>query len=290
MLAQHRQRYGEAETNYRKALDIKLEYGDQHSAASDYHQLGMLAQHRQRYGEAETNYRKALDIFLEYGDQHSAASTYHQLGILAQHRQRYDEAETNYRKALDIKLEYGDQHSAASTYHQLGMLAQDRQRYGEAETNYRKALDIFLEYGDQHSAASTYHQLGMLAQDRQRYGEAETNYRKALDIRRNSDRRAASSTATKLGAVFAALGKHREAAGSFAYAAITWHQETGEWTQEDLQGLRRERAVIEQDEFTNLVTAHLPGDFAQDLMAIIDAPDPSGDVGGLGSGDRAATL
>jgi tetratricopeptide (TPR) repeat protein len=287
MIAEDRRRFDEAETNYRKALDIKLQYGDEHSAAATYHQLGMLAQDKRRYGEANTNYRKALDIYLQYGDQHSAATVYHQLGTLAQDQRRYGEANTNYRKALDIKLEYGDQHSAAYTYRTLGALAQDQQRYGEANTNYRKALDIYLQFGDQHNAANTYDQLGALAQEQRRYDQAEANYRKALDIHREFDKPAASSTATQLAVVLAELGQHREAARTFLYAAVTWHQETGRWGQEDLRGLRRESEVIGSDAFTGLVTADLPADLARELTAAIDTVSSSNDADGPAAGDLA---
>ena len=57
--------------------------------ASLYHQLGVIAQNQRRFDEAEANYRKALDIKLEFGDRHSAANTYHQLGRLAQEQRRF---------------------------------------------------------------------------------------------------------------------------------------------------------------------------------------------------------
>ncbi len=48
-----------------------------------------VAQHQRRYTEAETNYRKALELFIEFNDRHSQANTYHNLGIVAQHQRRY---------------------------------------------------------------------------------------------------------------------------------------------------------------------------------------------------------
>lgn len=56
--------------------------------AAVYHDLGIIAQEQRRYDEAETNYRQALDIYQEYGDQHSAADTYSQLNTLAHRRER----------------------------------------------------------------------------------------------------------------------------------------------------------------------------------------------------------
>jgi hypothetical protein len=40
----------------------------------------MVAQEQRRFTEAEDNYRRALEIKLEFNDRHSTASTYHQLG------------------------------------------------------------------------------------------------------------------------------------------------------------------------------------------------------------------
>ena len=120
----------EAETNYRQALDIYLEFGDRHGAASTYHQLGTVAQEQRRFDEAEASYRKP-STSTGFDDRHGAASTYHQLGSVAQDQRRFEEAEANYRKALDIFLEFGDRHGAASTYHQLGTLAQEQRRFAK---------------------------------------------------------------------------------------------------------------------------------------------------------------
>ena len=113
----------------------------------------------------------------------------------------------------------------------LGLLAKGQRRYSEAEKNYRKALDTFLKYDDYPKAAIAYNHLGDLAALQERYNDAETSYRKALHIRRVSDRRAASHTATKLGMALAALGQHYDAARNFLYAAVGSRQETGQWDQ-----------------------------------------------------------
>jgi tetratricopeptide (TPR) repeat protein len=91
-VAQQQRRFADAETAYRQALDLKLEFNNRHSAASTYHQLGMLAQEQRRFADAETAYRQALDLYLEFNDRHSATSTYHQLGIVAQEQRRFADA------------------------------------------------------------------------------------------------------------------------------------------------------------------------------------------------------
>ncbi len=274
-LAQDRREYAEAAASYRSALAIFLEAGDQRAAADSYHQLGTLAQDRREYAEAAASYRSALAIFLESGDQHGAADAYYRLGTLAHDQRRYAEAEASYRSALGITQQSGDQHSAALTHRQLGMLAREQQRYAEAEASYRQALEIFLASGDRDGAASTHHQLGTVARQQQRYAQAEASYRKALHIRQQSDPRAASSTAKQLGNVLTRVGQHGEAARVRLYAAMTWRQESGVWSAEDLEWLRGQRALIEPDEFVALVKEDVPAGLADDLIAAIAAGDPA---------------
>jgi tetratricopeptide (TPR) repeat protein len=156
------------------------------------------------------------------------------------------------------------------------MVAQDQRRFAEAEASYRQALDISLEFGDRHSAGLTYHQVGMVAQDQRRFAEAEASYRQALDIRRETDPRAASSTASRLGMTLASLGQHREAIRALLYAAVTWHQETGHWASNVLAWLHRESTLASPDELTALIEADVPPELASDLTAAISqATDPA---------------
>ncbi|UGT59854.1 tetratricopeptide repeat protein [Nocardia asteroides] len=202
IVAQQQRRFDHAENYYRQALDLLLESGDRHSAASTYHQLGMAAQEQRRFDHAENYYRQALDLLLEFGDRHSAAGTYHELGRVAQEQRHFDHAENYYRQALDLKNEFGDRHRAAGTYHELGRVAQEQRHFDHAENYYRQALDLKNEFGDRHSAASTYHQLGMAAQEQRRFDHAENYYRQALDLLLEfGDRHGAAGTYHQLGRV-----------------------------------------------------------------------------------------
>jgi hypothetical protein len=69
--------------------------------ASGYHQLGMLAEGRGDYGEAERQYRRALEISERTGDPDGMSITYSQLGILAHRRGDYGEAERQDRRSLE---------------------------------------------------------------------------------------------------------------------------------------------------------------------------------------------
>jgi len=147
-----------------------------------YHQLGRIAEERQQFDEAETWYRKALEIYERLGLERYAASDYHQLGIIAQERQQFDEAETWYRKALEIYERLGLERYAASDYHQLGMIAEERQQFDEAETWYRKALEIKERLGHPPLLVNTLAQFGVLRRKQNRLHESVAWFGKALTI------------------------------------------------------------------------------------------------------------
>ena len=132
----------------------------------------MVAQEQRRFEQAEDYYRQALDLKLEFGDRHGAASTYHQLGVVAQEQRRFEQAEDYYRQALDLFLEFGDRHSAALTYHQLGRVAQEQRRFEQAEDSYRQALQAFRDGGDERGASQEATTLGVFLAEVGRHDEA----------------------------------------------------------------------------------------------------------------------
>jgi tetratricopeptide (TPR) repeat protein len=72
-VAQQQRRFEEAEAAYKKALEIKLDFDDRHSAASTYHQLGRVAEEQRRFEEAEAAYKKALEVFVAFHNAHDAS-------------------------------------------------------------------------------------------------------------------------------------------------------------------------------------------------------------------------
>ena len=117
-----------------------------------------------------------------------------------------------------------------------------------------------------------------MAEVQRRFAEAEASYRQALDIRRDSDPRAASSTASMLGITLARLGQHHEAIRTLLYATITWHQQTGKWDSRDLAWLHRECALTSPGELTALIKTDVPPELADDLTTAIEqATNPADD-------------
>ncbi|GGP01923.1 tetratricopeptide repeat protein [Nonomuraea glycinis] len=226
-IAQDRGEYAQAETDYRRALTINEELGNQAGIAGSYHQLGRIAELRGEYAQAKTDYHRALTINEELGNQAGMATGYHQLGILAQLRGEYAQAETDYRRALTIKEELGNRVGMARSYHQLGMIAQLRGEYAQAETDYRRALTINEELGDRAGMATGYHQLGRIAELRGEYAQAETDYRRSLTIEEELGNQAGMATGYhQLGMIAQLRGEYVQAETDYR-RALTIDEELG---------------------------------------------------------------
>ncbi len=85
--------------------------------------MGRIAEERRDFAAAERWYQQSLAISEKHGNEHGAASTYHQLGMIAQERRDFAAAERWYQKSLAIEEKHGNEHGAASTYGQLGIIA-----------------------------------------------------------------------------------------------------------------------------------------------------------------------
>ncbi len=115
---------------------------DGERAAAWTHQLGILAQDRGDLSEAETQYRRALDISERLGNQAGMAASYRPLGMLAHARGDLSEADTQYRRSLDIDERLGNQAGMATSISQLGILAAEREQLEAAIGLHGRALLI----------------------------------------------------------------------------------------------------------------------------------------------------
>jgi tetratricopeptide (TPR) repeat protein len=181
-VAEEQRQWVTAESHYRQALALYIEFNDRHSQAGTYHQLGIVAQKHRQWATAESHYRQALALYIEFNDQYNQAKVYHQLGRVAQEQGQWATAESYYRQVLAIKIELNDRYSQAATYHQLGIVAQKHRQWATAESHYRQALAIYIEFNDRHGQARLYHSLGIVAQEQRQWATAESHYRQALAI------------------------------------------------------------------------------------------------------------
>ena len=218
-VAQEQRQWLEAESYYKQALQIFIDFNDRHSQASTYHQLGNVAQEQRQWSEAESYYKQALQIYIDFNDRYEQADTYHQLGNVAEAQRQWSEAETYYKQSLQIDIDFGNHHPQASTYHQLGNVAEAQRQWLEAESYYKQALQIKIAFNDRHSQALTYHQLGIVAQAQRQLSEAESYYKQALQVFIDfNDRYGQAGTYHQLGIVAQAQRQLSEAESYYKQA------------------------------------------------------------------------
>ena len=149
MIAEERRDFAAAEQWYRKSLAIEEKHGNEHDAASTYHQLGMtrrgaaglrggravVSQVAGDQGEARQRARRGQHLSPTGEDCRGAAGL----------RER---PSSGISKSLAIDEKHGNEHGAAITYHQLGRIAQEQRDFAAAEQWYRKSLAIEEKHGD----------------------------------------------------------------------------------------------------------------------------------------------
>lgn len=164
--------------------------GPRDALASAYNNYGILLEVKERYAEAETWARRALEVAADLPDTRESAiheTRYrHNLAIALSGQGRYDEAIEIFEQVLDSKLEQlGPRHpsrlisleSLASTHRNAGSLAEAAELF-EASRTLRREI-----YGpDALSLARVGNSLANVHHDAGRYPQAERAYREALEI------------------------------------------------------------------------------------------------------------
>ena len=151
-------RLDEAETAYRRALEIRPDYADAH------YNLGILLEAMGRPAEAEAAYRNALDATPGFVlARFNRANTLKALG-------RLDDAIADYQAAIVAAPDLAQAHNnLGSALHELG-------RSDEAVAAYRRAIEIAPEFADAH------YNMGIALQPQAQLDDAVAAYRRAIEI------------------------------------------------------------------------------------------------------------
>ena len=191
-------------------------------------ELGVLGKYTGRFDDAETFYRRALDIYLDvYGTDHdTVASIYHNLGGVAHARGQHRAGEPLARQAVEIRTRlYGPDHlSVAIDVAAWAALLDGCGRVDEAEIHLRHVLWVFRrEYGDDHyEIAVTAHNLAALRHRRGDFEGAIADYTEALARKERflgAEHPELASTLVNLGAALRALDRCEAALPHYRRAA-----------------------------------------------------------------------
>ena len=234
-------------------------------------QIGTLAQLRGDLTQAHDAHQAAFSAFSAIGDRVGIAVACHQLGMLAQDRGEPAQALEWYQKALQIDEELGNRAGMASSYHQLGVLAQVRGEPAQALEWYQKSLQIEEELGNRAGMASSYHQLGMLAQDRSQPTQALEWYQKSLQINEELGNRAGMAiTISQLGVLATKQGQPAEAVPLNLRSLAIRIQLGSPQVRIDLHWLRRQRELLGEERFGEILRVHLSEEDAAAVLGMME--------------------
>ena len=110
--------------------------------------LGDIAGMQDRYDDADTLLRDALNHYRTIGDRHGEANTLKSLGDIARMQNRYDDADTLLRDALNHYRTIGDRRGEANALLSLGRLASATGERNEARSRLLEAERLYRDIGD----------------------------------------------------------------------------------------------------------------------------------------------
>lgn len=161
--------------------------------AASINNLALLYQYRERFADAESLYRSALDIWEtkeEVGPTHPyTATSLTNLATLYRTANRFEEAESLYRRALTIREQIdANGPDTAESLDQLALLYFVQRRYAEGAPICCRALEIRRARiePDHPELGASCHNMAIFLHCQDEFEAAERLYQEALAIRRKS--------------------------------------------------------------------------------------------------------
>jgi tetratricopeptide (TPR) repeat protein len=147
-LRYRQQRYADALAGYHEALTIFANLNEPASVAAVWHQIGMVHQEIEQYEEAETAYRRALEINTQRKDLAGQASSLGQLGNLYRScLHRPEEALVFYRQAADMYTRLEDVRYEGTARNNIAATLRQLKRYDEARQEIDRAIECKEQIG-----------------------------------------------------------------------------------------------------------------------------------------------
>ncbi len=147
---------GSGKISDEKILNVNLGLADAH------YNLALLLYEQKKYGNAEKEYRKTIDIVVDYAEELTKKKiltvdkkemsddmeerilqsdtrlldAHYNLGLLFHEQENLDKAEKEYKKVIELNPRYEDAH------YNLGVLFQQQRKYEKAKKEYMETLRI----------------------------------------------------------------------------------------------------------------------------------------------------
>ncbi len=171
---------GDADEQYRKALELREAIGHRRGVASSLRNLAQLATIRGDLVEAEQLLDRARKLFADLGDRAGLAAVDNEIGLLAEERGDYVRALEAFRLALRGREALSDRRGGAESLNNIGFAHYQLGDYDSAQVFWRQANEAFVQLGDLNGVVRTSQNLGLLDTVRGRWDDAEQRLLQSL--------------------------------------------------------------------------------------------------------------
>lgn len=211
--------YEQAESLYRRSLEISRRIGAVDQEAATLVNLGAILREQGQYAEARSPIEESLALLRHNGDRRQLAIALQVMGGLAEAEGAYAEAQAHFRQSLAICEQLDDRMGLAILCANLANIARQEGDLSQARGWSEQALGLFQEIGDPWGIAVSSVRLGGLALALADYEGARQLFQTSLTLcREMGDPRGTAVSLCNLGHVALALGLLPKARALFGEA------------------------------------------------------------------------
>ncbi len=211
--------YDLSDTNYNKALSIRVGLSDIQGQSVSLTNLGNNASSRGQYQDAIDFYKRAQSLESGIGDRRAEANTAAGIARALVAVSKYADAVGQYNRSVDIRAAIGDKAGLAEALNGLGNAYGDIGDNERASQTYQKALLIAKEIGDDLGQSDTLNNLGLLELNQSRFATAIPYFQQARSpIAAAVDVRGQANVLNNLGRAHLALKQYDAAQAEFDQA------------------------------------------------------------------------
>jgi tetratricopeptide (TPR) repeat protein len=169
---------------YKDALQIYREIGDQQDIGNVLGNVGQYYDDRGKYDDALKLFKEALQIHRDLHNENNEGIALNNIGNTYLFKGDYDNARTYFEQALLLREKINVPGDIAETVHNLAEVSTKSGQYEQALSQYMRGVELFRTAGDKRGAAVETYSMGTIFEYQGRYGSAESSKKQALqDLR-----------------------------------------------------------------------------------------------------------
>ncbi|MGH3185980.1 MAG: tetratricopeptide repeat protein [Streptosporangiaceae bacterium] len=153
-------RFDDADTHFRRALQLSAQAGDPVGQARTEIGLGYMRERQGRYAEALDHSSRALDLYQAVSHQKGQARALSTIGWLHALLGDYPRTLATCQQALILLEDLGDRYGQAATWDSLGYAHHYLNAHAQAVTCYQRSLSLWRDVGARYGEATTLIRLG----------------------------------------------------------------------------------------------------------------------------------